>query len=43
MERKGRKVGKKRKEEMGWTGEEGELGEGGDRMGEELYTSKLNL
>lgn len=43
MERKGRKVGKKRKEEKGQTGEEGELEEGGDWMGEELYTSKLNL
>lgn len=39
--RKRRKGGRKRKEETGWTG--GVLEEGGDGMGEELYTSKLNL
>lgn len=38
----GRK-GRKRKEETGWTAEDGGLERGGDRMGEELYTSKLNL
>lgn len=43
MGRKGRKGGRKRKEETRWTEEEGGLEEGGDGMGEELYTSKLNL